>query len=145
MAGNVIIIGAGLAGSLLAIYLAKRGIAVDVYEARGDMRLEDVAAGRSINLALSDRGIAALRQIGMDEYTLAEAVPMNGRMIHSVAGGMRLLPYSGRKGEFINSVSRAGLNIALINEAAKYRGVRFHFDERCVDFNCKTGEACFSS
>ena len=109
---KVIIIGAGLAGSLLAIYLAKRGIEVDVYEARGDMRLEEVAAGRSINLALSDRGIAALREVGMDEYMLAEAVPMYGRMIHSVASETKLLPYSGRKGEFINSVSRAGLNIA---------------------------------
>src|SRR5437764_11485761 len=141
MPGKVTIIGAGHAGSLLAIYLARRGIAVDVYEARGDMRLEDVAAGRSINLALSDRGIAALRQIGMDEYMLAEAVPMNGQMIHSVAGGMRLLPYSGRKGEFINSVSRAGVNIALINEAEKYPQVRVHYNQRCEDFDCKTGEA----
>ena len=80
---KVAIIGAGLAGSLLAIYLAKRDIAVDVYEARGDMRKETVAAGRSINLALSDRGIAALREVGMDEYMLAEAVPMYGRMIHT--------------------------------------------------------------
>lgn len=142
---KVIIIGAGLAGSLLSIYLAKRGIAVDVYEARGDMRLEEVAAGRSINLALSDRGIAALREIGMDEYMLAEAVPMYGRMIHSVAGETKLLPYSGRKGEYINSVSRAGLNIALINEAEKYDGVTFHFNEKCVDFDCRSGEARFSS
>ena len=142
---KVIIIGAGLAGSLLAIYLAKRGIAVDVYEARGDIRLEEVAAGRSINLALSDRGIAALREVGMDEYMLAEAVPMYGRMIHAVSGETKLLPYSGRKGEYINSVSRAGLNIALINEAEKYPGVKFHFNERCIDFNCSTGSAKFSS
>ena len=87
MEGNrnrVCIVGAGLAGSLLAIYLAKRGIVVDVYEARGDMRKEGVAAGRSINLALSDRGIAALREVGMDEYMLSEAVPMYGRMVHAV-------------------------------------------------------------
>jgi kynurenine 3-monooxygenase len=142
---KVVIIGAGLAGSLLAIYLAKRGIAVDVYESRGDMRLEVVAAGRSINLALSDRGIAALREVGMDEYMLAEAVPMTGRMIHAVSGETKLLPYSGRQGEYINSVSRTGLNIALINEADKYDGVKFHFNERCVDFDCKTGEAKFSS
>jgi len=140
---NVIIVGAGLAGSLLAIYLAKRGIAVDVYEARGDMRLEEVAAGRSINLALSDRGIAALREVGMDEYMLAEAVPMYGRMIHTVSGETKLLPYSGRSGEYINSVSRAGLNIALINEADKYSEVTFHFNERCVDFDCESGEAEF--
>ena len=129
------VIGAGLAGSLLAIYLAKRGIEVDIYEARGDMRLEEVAAGRSINLALSDRGIAALREVGMDEYMLAEAVPMYGRMIHAVSGETKLLPYSGRKGEYINSVSRAGLNIALINEAEKYDGVRFRFKQRCVGFD----------
>jgi len=142
---KVIIIGAGLAGSLLAINLAKRGIAVDVYEARGDMRLEEVAAGRSINLALSDRGIAALRAVGMDEYMLGEAVPMNGRMIHTVSGETKLLPYSGREGEYINSVSRSGLNIALINEADKYNEVTFHFNERCIDFDCKTGEAKFSN
>ncbi len=142
---RVIIIGAGLAGSVLAIYLAKRGINVDVFEARGDMRKEAVAAGRSINLALSDRGIAALREIGMDEYMLAEAVPMYGRMIHSVSGETKLLPYSGRTGEYINSVSRSGLNIALINEAEKYPEVQFVFNERCVDIDLPSGEAVFAS
>jgi len=142
---KVAIIGSGLAGSLLSIYLAKRGISVDVYESRGDMRLEEVAAGRSINLALSDRGIAALREVGMDEYMLGEAVPMTGRMIHTVAGETKLLPYSGRQGEYINSVSRAGLNIALINEADKYDEVTFHFNERCVGFDCASGMAKFSS
>lgn len=145
MKQNVLIVGAGLAGSLLAIYLAKRGMSVSVVEARGDMRLEEVAAGRSINLALSDRGIAALREVGMDEYMLAEAVPMYGRMIHTISGDTKLLPYSGRQGEYINSVSRAGLNIALINEADKYPNVQFVFNERCVDFDCKSGEAMFAS
>ncbi|MEO7659195.1 MAG: NAD(P)/FAD-dependent oxidoreductase [Pyrinomonadaceae bacterium] len=140
---KVIIIGAGLAGSLLAIYLAKRGMSVDVYEARGDMRLEEVAAGRSINLALSDRGIAALREVGMDQYMLAEAVPMNGRMIHPVAGKKRLLPYSGRMGEYINSVSRGGLNAALISEAERYPNVRFIFNRPCVDFDWQSGEVKF--
>src|SRR5688572_30669352 len=142
---NVAIIGAGLAGSLLAIYLARRGMTVDVYEARGDMRKEQVAAGRSINLALSDRGIAALREVGMDKHMLAEAVPMYGRMIHSPSGETKLLPYSGRKAEYINSVSRAGLNIALINEAEKYDGVQFVFDERCVNFDVRSGEVEFAS
>ncbi len=142
---KVIIVGAGLAGSLLAIYLAKRGITVDIYEARGDMRREAMSAGRSINLALSDRGIAALREVGMDEYMLREAIPMFGRMIHGVDGSTKLLPYSGRKGEYINSISRGGLNIALINEAEKHEGVRFFFGERCVDFDCKNGEAKFES
>jgi kynurenine 3-monooxygenase len=142
---NVTVIGAGLAGSLLAIYLAKRGIKVNVFEARGDMRLEEVAAGRSINLALSDRGIAALREVGMDEYMLTQAVPMTGRMIHPISGETKLLPYSGRSGEYINSVSRAGLNIALINEAEKYDGVQFIFNERCVGLDAKSGEAAFAS
>src|SRR5215207_2398780 len=142
---RVNIIGAGLAGSLLAIYLAKRGMTVNVYEARGDIRVEDVTAGRSINLALSDRGIAALREVGMDKYMLAEAVPMLGRMIHAAGGETRLLPYSGRQNEYINSVSRAGLNIALINEALKHDNVSFHFNERCVDFKCESGEAIFDS
>ena len=141
---KVAIIGAGLAGSLLAIYLARRGMQVDVYEARGDMRKEQVAAGRSINLALSDRGIAALREVGMDGYMLAEAVPMYGRMIHSPSGETKLLQYSGRKGEYINSISRGGLNIALMNEAERNENVRFHFNERCVDFDCGSGTAKFS-
>lgn len=142
---NAAIVGAGLAGSLLAIYLAKRGMQVDVYEARGDMRRERVAAGRSINLALSDRGIAALREVGMDEYMLREAVPMYGRMIHSAAGETKLLPYSGREGEYINSVSRAGLNAALINEAERYDNVQFIFNERCSDLHLPSGDIMFES
>lgn len=142
---KVIIIGAGLSGSLLAIYLAKRGIEIEVYESRSDMRREETPAGRSINLALSNRGIAALKEIGLDEYMLAEAVPMHGRMIHAADGQTKLLPYSGRQGEYINSVSRAGLNVALMNEAEKYANVKFHFDEKLVDFDCKTGEARFES
>lgn len=142
---KVVIVGAGLSGSLLAIYLAKRGIKCDVYEARGDMRHENVAAGRSINLALSNRGIAALKEVGLDEYMLAEAVPMYGRMVHAVDGSTKLLPYSGRSGEYINSVSRGGLNIALINEAEKYGEVSFRFHEKCVGFDCESGDATFES
>ena len=140
---KVTIIGAGLAGSLLAIYLARRGFQVNIYEARGDMRRETVSAGRSINLALSDRGIAALREVGMDDYMLAEAIPMYGRMIHTVSGMTKLLPYSGRSGEYINSISRAGLNIALINEAEKYPQTRFFFQARCRDFDGSTGKVYF--
>lgn len=138
---KVIIIGAGLAGSLLSLYLAKRGIETDIYEARGDMRLEELSAGRSINLALSDRGIAALKQVGMDEFMLKESVPMFGRLIHPIEGETRLLPYSGRTGEFINSVSRGGLNVALINEADNFPESEFYFNQRCIDFDCSTGEA----
>jgi kynurenine 3-monooxygenase len=142
---KVIIVGAGLSGSLMAIYLAKRGFRVEVYEARADMRKEKMSAGRSINLALSNRGIAALKEIGLDEYMLAEAMPMRGRMIHMVGGETKLLPYSGRQGEYINSVSRGGLNIALVNEAEKYENVKFFFNERCIGFEAKNGVAKFES
>src|SRR5690606_9669239 len=106
---------------------------------------DPVEAGRSINLALSDRGIAALREVGMVEYMLAEAVPMYGRMIHSPAGETKLLPYSGRDGEYINSVSRAGLNIALMNEAEKHPNVRIIFNEQCSDFDIENDEVSFAS
>ncbi|MBE7515751.1 MAG: FAD-dependent monooxygenase [Chloracidobacterium sp.] len=142
---EVTIIGAGPAGSLLAIYLAKRGISVDVFEARGDMRTEKVERGRSINMALSDRGLLALSRIGMDEYMLREAVPMRGRMVHPVSGEAKMQPYSGRDGEYINSISRSGLNIALINEAEKYDQVEFHFNERCTDVDPDRGMATFAS
>ena len=137
---KVIIVGAGLSGSLLAIYLAKKGMLVDVYEARHDMRHVQMSTGRSINLALSDRGIMALREVGMDDYMLKEAIPMHGRMIHSLKGDTTLQRYSGRQGEYINSVSRGGLNIALMNEAEKHEGVKFYFDHKCVGFDCKTGD-----
>lgn len=142
---KVVLIGAGLSGSLLAIYLAKKGIAVEVYEGRSDMRKEKMSAGRSINLALSNRGIAALKEVGLDEYMLSEAVPMFGRMIHNLDKSTKLLPYSGREGEYINSVSRGGLNAALLNEAEKYDGVKFYFNERCVDFKTDSGAAIFES
>src|SRR4029079_9253158 len=142
---KVIIVGAGLAGSLLSIYLARRGFSVDVFEARPDMRKTDIAAGSPITLAISARAIAALREVGMHEYMLAEAVAMYGRMIHSVSGDTKLLPYSGRKGEYINSVSRAGLNIALMNEAEKYDNVQFIFNQRCVGFNADIGEVMFEN
>ena len=142
---KVIITGAGLAGSLLSLFLAKRGIETEVYESREDLRQAEISAGRSINLALSDRGIRALKAVGMDEYMLEKAVPMYGRLIHSVDGEKNFLPYSGRAGEYINSVSRGGLNIALINEADKYAESKFFFNQKCVDFDCATGEAIFEN
>jgi kynurenine 3-monooxygenase len=108
------------------------------------MRKTGAAGGRSINLALSDRGIVALSDVGMDEYMLREAVPMRGRMIHALDGTTKLLPYSGRQGEYINSISRAGLNIALMNEAQK-SGVKFRFNQKCVNFHSATGTAIVES
>jgi kynurenine 3-monooxygenase len=142
---KIIIIGAGLAGSLLAIYLARRGFCVAVYESRADMRQAGFVGGRSINLALSDRGIAALREVGLEKALLANAVPMRGRMIHLPDGSTKFLPYSGRKGEYINSISRGGLNTALINEAEKNENVQFFFRRKCVAFDCETGAARFEN
>ena len=126
---------------MLAIYLSKKEFETHVYEARPDMRKIGISAGRSINLALSDRGIAALREVSMDGYILKEAVPMRGRMVHYLDGQTKFLPYSGRAGEHINSISRGGLNIALMNEAEKNENVKFYFEEKLADFDCSTGEA----
>ncbi|MEP6849139.1 MAG: NAD(P)/FAD-dependent oxidoreductase [Acidobacteriota bacterium] len=142
---KVVIVGAGLAGSLLAIYLAKRGIQIEVFEARPDMRAGPAEGGRSINLALSNRGIAALRAVGLDQKVLDDAVPMYGRMIHSIDGETKLLPYSGRPGDHINSVSRVGLNIALIEQAERYDTVQFVFNSRCSNFDIASGEIEFDS
>src|SRR5690606_29199889 len=96
-------------------------------------------------MALSDRGIAALREVGMDEYMLNAAIPMLGRMIHTPSGETKMLPYSGRKGEYINSISRAGLNAALMTAAEASGGVNIHFNERCVDIDVATGTVYFES
>ncbi|MEO7176458.1 MAG: NAD(P)/FAD-dependent oxidoreductase [Saprospiraceae bacterium] len=132
MSSPMVIIGAGLCGSLLAIRLAQRGFEVEVYERRPDMRLSKEVAGRSINLALSDRGIKGLKLAGLEGIVEREGIPMTGRMIHPKHGEPMLQKYSGREGENINSISRRGLNIALMNEAEKYPKVHFHFEMNCV-------------
>jgi len=130
---NIVIIGAGLVGSLLSIYLAKRGYTVSIYERRGDMRKEEVEAGRSINLALSDRGIRALKEVGIADEILRIAIPMHGRQIHHQDGHMAFQPY-GKEGQYINSVSRSELNGRLI-DLAEENNVRIFFKHRCVHIN----------
>jgi kynurenine 3-monooxygenase len=139
----IIIVGGGLSGSLLAILLAKRGFDVHVYERRPDMRVENIGGGRSINLALSARGIHALKQVGLDQAVLAGAVAMKGRMTHDPAGNTNFQPYGKNEYEYINSISRSGLNIILMNEAEKYPNVRFHFSQRCTGMDWQTGEVTF--
>lgn len=131
---HIAIVGAGLVGSLLSIYLAKRGYKVSVYERRLDMRKHLIEGGRSINLALSNRGIRALEAVGLAEVLRQNAIPMHGRMIHDETGNLNFQPY-GKTGQFINSVSRGGLNMVLMTEAEKH-GVEFFFEHRClgVDF-----------
>jgi kynurenine 3-monooxygenase len=103
---NVLIIGAGLCGSLLALRMGQRGYNVTVYEMRPDMRKADISAGRSINLAFSDRGNKGMKLVGLEEKVKALCIPMNGRMLHDKEGNTTLSNYSGRDYEYINSISR---------------------------------------
>jgi kynurenine 3-monooxygenase len=128
---KVIISGAGLAGSLLASCMAKHGFEVEVFERRADMRKGTVEGGRSINLALSNRGIKALQKIDMAVPVLKEAIPMSGRMMHSVNGDLAYQPY-GVEGQCINSVSRSGLNLKLIEYADTFPNVKLNFSSKVV-------------
>src|SRR6185436_13410881 len=130
--GGVNIIGAGLAGSLLAILLAKRGFKVTVYERRPDSRVVTVDAGRSINMALASRGIRGLKLAGVLERVMKFAIPMRGRMVHEHDGGAELQLYGVRPDEVIYSVSRAELNRVLIEAAAELPGVELHFGQLCL-------------
>lgn len=118
---KIIIAGSGLVGSLLGLRLLQRGFDVEIYESRPDMRKEEISAGRSINLALSHRGIRALQAFGMDKEILTQAIQMNGRMIHTLQGQLAFQEYSSRPGEFINSISRRTLNIILMDAIEKIK------------------------
>lgn len=142
---KVIIVGAGLCGTLLAIRLAQRGYPVALYERRGDMRLATVDAGRSINLALSARGLMALERVGLKEVVMEGCIPMKGRMIHPVGKDMMFSPYSGRSEDYINSVSRPGLNIILLNEAEKHPNIELHFNHKCNGVDLENAIAKFQN
>jgi len=136
--GPVTIVGAGQAGALLAIYLARQGHDVTVYESRPDLRRVDIDAGRSINLALATRGIVPLIDVGVIEAVDAITIPMRGRMIHAVGDPTPdLLPYGQRAHEVIHSVSRSDLNAILLDAAEATGRVTVHFDRRVesVDFD----------
>ena len=135
---TITLIGAGLNGPLLAILLRQRNFAVEIYERRSDMRKVRASAGRSINLALSTRGIHGLRQAGLWERMRSIIIPMKGRIMHSIAGQLTFQPYGKDDSEVINSISRAELNIALMN-VAEEQGATIHFNQRCVGYDLKTG------
>ncbi len=143
MAERVAIVGAGLSGCLLAVLLSRRGLAVDVYERREDPRRAGAERGRSINLAISARGLDALARVGLDERTLADALPMRGRMLHSPTGALAYQSYSADGTRAINSISRAGLNQALLDRAEAAPGVRLHFGHRLTGVDSDTGELMF--
>jgi kynurenine 3-monooxygenase len=135
--GAITLIGAGLTGPLLALELVKRGFHVEIYERRADMRRVHMSAGRSINLALSVRGIHALTQAGLWDDMQKIVIPMKGRMMHSAASEITFQPYGRSESEVINSISRADLNIALMNDAEQ-RGVKVHFQMRCTGIDLKS-------
>jgi kynurenine 3-monooxygenase len=132
------IAGAGLAGSLLATALGKAGHEVTVYDKRPDPRQAGTGGGRSINLALSTRGIEALREVGLAQEILADAIPMHGRMIHALDGGLAYQAY-GRRGQAIHSVSRGGLNLRLIEMADRLPNVTMRFEHGCRGYDAERG------
>lgn len=135
---DITLVGSGLAGPLLAITLVKRGYRVRIFERRPDMRKVRISAGRSINLALSTRGIHALKEAGIWPEMQKIIIPMKGRMMHSVAGELTFQPYGKNESEVINSISRAELNMALMT-AAEQHGVKIEFNQRCVGYDAKSG------
>jgi kynurenine 3-monooxygenase len=142
---RITIVGAGPVGSLLALTLARRGYELDVFERRPDPQKGAAAAGRSINLAVSTRGLHALHAVGLDRQVLDSAVPMTGRMMHALDGARTFMRYGKDDSEFINSMSRGGLNLLLIEEAAKTGRVRFHFQQRLTAYDFDARLATFES
>lgn len=142
---SILIIGAGLCGSLLALRMAQRGYQITLVEKRPDLRKVTQDAGRSINLALSDRGLKGLRLAGVEEEAKKLCIPMNGRMIHDKEGNTFLSPYSGRKDEYINSISRPGLNMLLLDAIDKMPNVTTHFNLGCEDVDLENASASFKN
>ena len=136
---GVAIAGAGLGGSLMAVALGQAGSTVDVYERRPDPRRAGATEGRSINLALSTRGLEALATVGLRESILEMAVPMRGRMMHAVSGALTFQPYGTERGHVIHSVSRARLNMTMVEAAERHPRVRVHFDQRVAGVDLARG------
>ena len=139
---KIAIVGGGLAGSLVEVYLAKRGFDVHLFEKRPDMRKNRISAGKSINLALSVRGINALEKAGLDTQVLATGIPMSGRMMHTKSGELNYQPY-GKEGQAIYSVSRGLLNIKLLELADEMPNITLYFNTNCVGANLQEGIAYF--
>lgn len=143
ISARVVVAGGGLVGSLASLLLARRGIPVDLYERRPDMRRETISAGRSINLAVSVRGLHALGLVGLAEAVLAEAVPMRGRMMHGLDGTLAFQPYGLDESECIHSISRGALNKALLTAAEGTGRVAVRFRHRAVSADLDGGRVSF--
>ncbi len=142
MAEKIIIVGAGLVGSLHAILMAKKGFDVEVYERRPDLRNIELQGGRSINLALSTRGWKALKMAGIANEIEGICIPMHGRKMHAVDGTLTYQAY-GKENEAIYSVSRGDLNKRMLLNASKYENVKFFFNHRCTDVDLDNATAHF--
>jgi kynurenine 3-monooxygenase len=142
---DVAVVGGGLAGCLLACFLGRRGLTVRIYERRLDPRAGKAERGRSINLAISERGLDALRRIGLADQVMADALPMRGRMIHPVRGPLDFQPYSAGGDLAINSISRSALNHALLDAAEAAAGVEIVFDHQLVELDPAAGEMVFET
>jgi kynurenine 3-monooxygenase len=140
---HILIVGAGLCGSLLAVQLGKHGYKITLTEKRPDLRKAVISAGRSINLAFSDRGLKGIKRVGLEEKVMSLCIPMNGRMLHDSEGNTKLSPYSGRDGEHINSISRSGLNAVLLDEAENFDNVQLIFDVACTKVDLTNAQAWF--
>ena len=136
-----VLIGSGLAGGLLAAYFGRRGYEVDLYEQRADPREGNIVGGRSINLAISTRGIHALKKIGIADEALRNAIPMPGRMIHDKSGALHFAPYDVDPKKCINSIGRAALNSTVIEAAQRNSNVRVHFNHKCTGVDIDSGLA----
>jgi kynurenine 3-monooxygenase len=141
---SITIVGAGLGGALMAVFLGRAGHRVRVYERRPDPRRGAAGRGRSINLAISTRGLAALERVGLEKKLLDVAVPMRGRMVHAKDGGLTFQPYGHQAHHVIHSVSRGGLNRLLIETAEAMPNVEVHFGRRCVDVDLARAAGVFA-
>lgn len=138
-----VLIGSGLAGGLLAAFFGRRGYEVELYERRADPRAGNFVGGRSINLALSTRGIHALEQLGIADEVLQHAIPMRGRMIHDKSGELHFSPYDRDPNKHINSIGRAALNTTVIEAALRHPSAGVHFNHRCTDVDLTEAVASF--
>ncbi|XP_069463749.1 kynurenine 3-monooxygenase isoform X2 [Ambystoma mexicanum] len=135
---RVAVVGGGLVGALNACFFAKKGFTVDLFEAREDIRKAKIVSGRSINLALSHRGLQALQAVGMEDQIVSKGIPMRARMIHSLSGKQCAIPY-GKNNQHILSVDRANLNKELLTAAEKFPNVKLHFEHKLRDCNSQSG------
>ena len=140
---NILIIGAGLCGSLLALRLGQRGYQVKLVEKRPDLRKVEQDAGRSINLAFSDRGMKAMKMVGLQDDVKKLCLPMLGRMIHDAKGNKFMSLYSGREDKYINSISRPGLNMLLLDAAEKLPNVTLLFNQSCQSVDLENTSGVF--